>query len=81
MLGYGTCVTPGIVGKKPFCCVYLLEVNASEPMRAAVKAAQEADEARAAGHIARELDRAFDRFRAALTKEAHHRLAHRTRAR
>jgi hypothetical protein len=25
-------VTPGIVGKKPFCCVYLLEVNDSEPI-------------------------------------------------
>ena len=25
-------VTPGIEGKKPFCCVYLLEVNDSEPI-------------------------------------------------
>ena len=60
--GYGTCVTPGIVGAKPFCCVYLLEVNASEPMRAAVEAAEEADEARTPGDVARELDRALDRL-------------------
>jgi hypothetical protein len=30
--GYGTCVTPGIDGAKPFCCVYLLDVNESEPI-------------------------------------------------
>jgi len=30
--GYGTWVTPGIVGAKRRCCVYLLEVKASEPI-------------------------------------------------
>jgi hypothetical protein len=45
--------------------------------RSAVEAAEKADVARAPGDVARELDRAFDRFRAALAEEVHHRLAHR----
>ena len=45
--------------------------------RAAVEAAEEADEARPAGDVARQLERAFDRLGAGLAEEAHHRLAHR----
>ena len=46
-----------------------------------MKAAQEADEARAAGDVARELERALDRLRAGLAEEAHRRLAHRRQPR
>src|SRR5260221_2716714 len=31
-LGYGTWVTPGMVGENPACWVYLLAVKASEPI-------------------------------------------------
>jgi len=42
-----------------------------------VEPAEEADEAWPTGHVARELDRALDRFRAGLADEAHPRLADR----
>ena len=40
--------TPGMVGKKPACCVCLLDVSESETHRAAVEAAEEGDDARRA---------------------------------
>ena len=75
--GYGTCVTPGIVGAKPFCCVYLLDVNASEPIVRPWKPPRNPMKRGRSGHVARELDRALDRLRAGLAEEAHDRLTHR----
>jgi hypothetical protein len=46
------------------------------PHRASVESAEEADEARAPGDIARQLDRRLDRLGAGLAQEAHRRLAH-----
>ena len=66
-----------MVGKKPACCVYLLEVSDSEPIVRPWKLPRKAMMRAALRHVARELQRALDRLRAGLAEEAHARLADR----
>ncbi len=70
-------MTPGMLGAKPACCVYLLDVNDSEPMVRPWKPPRKPMKRGRPRDVARELDRRFDGFGARLAEEAHHRFAHR----
>ena len=66
---YGAWKTPGMNGPKPRRWTGLLAVSASEPMRAAVKPAEERDDVRPPGRVTRQLDARLDGLGAGVGEE------------